>query len=228
MLFTAFAGIDISKKTIDVAILFPATKAVIHRKFDNDQTGFEQVLSFIKNNHSGVLDEVLFCMEHTGVYGFPICNFLSANHLNYTIQSPLHINKSIGIKRGKNDKANAKMLARFAYLNKDEILLSQVPSQIIVRLKNLLTYRYRLLKAKVAIEVAAKELSGFTDKETHLFVLRDSKKYTREMTKSIEQINQEMESTIKGNREVKRIFDLVTSVTGIGLVIATNLIVYTN
>ena len=58
----------------------------------------------------------------------------------YSLQSALQVRKSMGIQRGKNDKADAKVLARYAYLYRDEIKrqrppLSQLPSQTLLKVQ---------------------------------------------------------------------------------------------
>lgn len=227
MEYKAFVGIDISKLTLDVVILFPSKQAIIHRKVDNTENGFKQLLSWLKKHHD-VLDDTLFCMEHTGVYGLPLSSFLSKNQLYYSFQAPLHIHKSMGLRRGKNDKADAAMLAKFAYLNKDEIKLSGVPSKSVQNIKNLLSFRERLVRSKVSLECPANELAAFTEKDLHITILRNSNKYVKQLKESILQVESEINSCIKSIPEIKRVADLIMSVPGIGPITTANLIVYTN
>jgi len=227
MEFKAFVGIDISKLTLDAVILFPSKQTMIHRKISNDEDGFNQLLSWLKSQKEDLYD-VLFCMEHTGIYSLPLTTFLSKHQLCFSLQSPLHIHKSMGLRRGKNDKADATMLARYAYLHKDEIKLSGVPSKVIQQIKNLLTFRDRLVKVKVLLQTSSGELAAFTDKEVHITILRNSTKYVKQFKAGILQIEGEINMNIKSSPDLKRTCDLVMSVPGVGLITAAHLIVYTN
>lgn len=221
--FKTFVGIDIAKNTLDIAILNSQKQSMRHRQVANDEDGHSQILELLDAD----LEDVLFCMEHTGVYGVPLTNFLSKNNCNYTLQSPLHIKQSMGIRRGKNDKADAKMLAQYAYLHKQEIKLSGIPSKAILKLRNLLTYRERLIRAKVSLETASGELAAFTEVDLHLEIQRDSTQFGQRFKESIERVETEIMQTIKSAPDVKKTYDLITSVPGAGQLIATYLIVYT-
>lgn len=221
--FKTFVGIDISKLTLDIAILDSKKQSIRHRQVTNDEDGHKTILELLNDN----FDDALFCMEHTGVYGVPITNFLAENGCNYSLQSPLHIKQSMGVRRGKNDKADAKMLAQYAYLHKHEIKLSGIPSKIILKLQNLLTYRERLIRSKVSLETASGELAAFTEKDLHMEILRDSTQFADRFKQSIERVESEIMQAIKSAPEIKRIYDLITSIPGVGLLIAAYLIVYT-
>jgi hypothetical protein len=59
---------------------------------------------------------------------------------------------------------------------------SQLPSKTLLKIQHLLAYRQRLVKNKVVLEVAAKELASFVDKAT---VARSSVLILFEIVKSI-------------------------------------------
>ena len=180
MIFSCFIGIDVSKLTIDVVIYKSTNLPVLYERFDNSASGFRALLAWISKHTP--LSNALFCLEHTGIYALPICCFFTQQKLHYSLQSALQVKKSMGIQRGKNDKADAAMLARYAYLYREEIKLSQVPSQTLMKIQYLLAYRQRLVKSKavrraVALAVSASELAAFTDKSFSTQITRDSAKH---------------------------------------------------
>ena len=134
----------------------------------------------------------------------------------------------MGIQRAKNDKADARMLARFAYLYRDEIKLSHLPSQTLLKIQHLLAYRQRLVKSKVAIEVAIKELASFVDKHFSATIVKDSQKHIDQLIASIGLVDKQLQQIIAQDQEVHRIYQLATSVTGIGLQTAAYLLVHTH
>ena len=52
------------------------------------------------------------------------------------------------------------MLARYAYLHREEIRLTHLPGCTLLKIQHLLAYRQRLVRNKVALDVAAKELAA--------------------------------------------------------------------
>ena len=70
------------------------------------------MVSWIKKQTGYSGKELLFCMEHTGIYALPLACFLSEKQLLFCMENPYHLKHSMGIQRGKNDKADAKMIVR--------------------------------------------------------------------------------------------------------------------
>jgi len=227
MAFTYFIGVDVSKQTVDVAIYVSAGTPILHQQFDNKPSGFLKLLVWITKNGCSKQD-LIFCLEHTGIYALPLCCFFTQQKLAYCLQSPLQIKQSMGIQRGKSDKSDAQMLARYAYLYRDELPLSCLPSQTMLQIQYLLAYRQRLVKSKVALQVAAKELASFTDKSLSDTITKDSQKHVKQLKASILLIDKQLSQIIKDDTEVHRVYKLATSVTGIGLQTAAYLILHTN
>jgi len=226
MKFTSFVGIDISKKDYDVALLDAKGTVVETKKFLNNSSGFKSMLSWLKKSVS--IENLLFCLEHTGVYCLAICVFFEESGFSYSLQSGLQIKRSMGIQRGKNDKADACVIGKYAYLNRNEIDCYHLPSKVILKLKQLVSYRERLVKAKVALKTAAKELKAFTDKDLHGYVFADSQEHIGRISKSIIEIDKTLRQIITEVPDLNRLFGLITSVKGVGLQIAINMIVVTH
>ena len=142
MKFTSFVGIDISKQDFDLALLDKKGVTKETKKFNNSSTGFKKMKQWLEN--AIVIKEALFCLEHTGIYSLPICVFFEESGLNYTLQPGLQIKRSMGIQRGKNDKADAQIIGKYAYLNREEITGYTLPSNVLMKLKQLISYRERL------------------------------------------------------------------------------------
>lgn len=226
MEFTSFVGIDISKLTIDVALLDVDGKHQGVKKFTNSKDGFEYMSAWLESQ--SVLKECLFCLEHTGIYSLPVCVFFEEVKLAYSLQPGLQIKRSMGIQRGKNDKADAQVIGKYAYLNRKDIQLYKLPSKIILKLKQLVSYRERLVKTKVALKTASKELKAFSDKDLHELIVTDSSKHIEQINRSIAAIDKTLRELIAEDKELDRLFELASSVKGVGLQIATNMLVITH
>jgi len=228
--YQLFIGIDISKKTIDVSVSPNGSKSQMpHACFENKPSGFKSMLDFIKTHQNGIKkNNCFFCMEHTGVYTFLLCNFLQKHGLAYTLVSPHHLSKSLGLRRGKNDKADSKDITRYAYLFREELKPSVLISDTLLTIKSLLGLRRRLVNAKKGLTTAANELRQFAKPAIYKPLVEQSNKLIRQNEKAIEVVENKIKKLIEKEQELQRLFDLVTSVKGVGFVIAAHLLVYTN
>lgn len=113
--FSFFIGIDISKATLDFAVIV-AKKLLFHYQSTNDNAGIK---SFVKHLKSQCPDadftNSLYCMEHTGIYNNHLLNYLHSKKANIWLEHPIHIKDSLGMIRGKNDKVDAQRIANYAY-----------------------------------------------------------------------------------------------------------------
>lgn len=78
--FSYFAGIDVSKLKLDVCLLQQDQRSFLHSSFANSEKGFSELSKWIQLQGADK-DQVLLCMEHTGIYTMPLCLFLSKHAL---------------------------------------------------------------------------------------------------------------------------------------------------
>lgn len=221
--YKIFVGIDISKDWIDVAVLNDQISA--HRQFDNNKKAYKQMVSWLKTFAN--VDQLLVCMEHTGIYGVPLWEYLGAQKIPFVVESGLQIKHSMGMRRTKTDKADAELIARYIRLHHRETRLFEVPAKVISRLKVAFGYRERLIKVKNQLTVADKEISSFLGadlcKETH----QETKGLIKIINDKIAKAEKIILSIIMSDPEVKKIYELIDSVPGIGLITATYIIIVT-
>lgn len=104
---TNYVGVDVSKKTLDIAIL-QSDGNYLHKKATNNQVGFNKLLSLIPMGSCVV-------MEATSSYYMPFAYFLNANKTNVSIVNPLSVNHfcKMRMSRAKTDKRDAAMIAEY-------------------------------------------------------------------------------------------------------------------
>ena len=218
-----FIGIDISKKTLDVVIYDQKKKkAGAHLKISNDLKGFKALIKQLKK-FNVKLDEAFVCLEYCGIYGFEIGFFLEGK-INFRFCAPLMIKRSLGLTRGKNDKVDALKIARFCYLFRDELSPSSMPTEIMVRLKNLMGERNRVVKAAKIEKHVLKELSGQLDNNS----IKRAEKRLKMLTTDIKVVEIEILELIKTDNELNENYNLLQSIVGIGMVNAIMMILCTN
>lgn len=224
MKFKWFVGIDISKKTLDTTLYDNVGKNKSkHIKTKNGTPDFLEIIRWLNKNE---VDEkqALFCMEHTGVYGLDLAAFMEKDNLSYSMVSPLHIKRSLGLTRGKNDKVDSCQISRFCYLHRDELKLSKLPSALIQKLRGLINERERLVKMQTVEKQILKELKKTNGNST----IKRVEVRIKLFASDISLIEEEIEQIIKVEAEVYNNYILARSVTGIGLVNAILFIVYSN
>ncbi len=218
-----FVGIDVSKKTLDVSSFIKELgDKSPHEQFTNDGKGYKAVIRWLKKQ-GAIVKEVMFCMEHTGVYSMDLALFFEKNNLAYSMVSPLHIKRSLGLVRGKSDKVDSFQISRFCYLHRDELPHTKLPLESIRVLKGLINERERLVKMQKSEKTVLHELKKVNTKST--FNRIESRIIM--FSTDIECIEKEMEQVISSEPEVFENYKLTRSVIGIGLVNTVLFIVYT-
>jgi len=105
-------GVDIAKAKFDAALLDGKGKCR-HKKFDTDAEGFAAFLAWLAGFGDG---KPWVCMEATGAYSLPLAEFLAAQGLRVSVVNPakIHAFGKSELSRAKTDKADAKLIARWA------------------------------------------------------------------------------------------------------------------
>ncbi|MEQ9442745.1 MAG: IS110 family transposase [Cyclobacteriaceae bacterium] len=222
---SVFIGVDVSKLTLDAAVFMPSSNVLSHQQFDNNAKGYAKLLKWIKS--MATLKDCLWCMEDTGSYSYGLACFLAGEEADLCQESAYRIKHSMGIQRGKTDKADAEMIARFAYRFLDELTLYTPPVAAVAQLKTLLSFRLRLIKQKTStittIE-ANKQLQGYVDVS---FVLSTLNRQLKVLKEQIKKCNQQIELLIQQDQQLSHQNQLLCSVPGVGKVIAAQVIAYT-
>jgi transposase len=107
-----------------------------------------------------VYSNALICLEHTGIYTRQVVEFLLLQGARVWMESALHLKRSIGMVRGKNDKVDSYRIARYAMVNSDQAKLVSPSNTTLQLLADLLANRTRLSKAIQSISVSVRELGG--------------------------------------------------------------------
>ena len=110
-------GIDVSKLTIDAHM----HKRALHRVFSNTPKGYEALLLWIDKYLEA--QYYFICFEDTGHYSTNLSVYLSEKDIDYVEENPLAIKSAARIVRGKTDRLDAGIIARYAWLHKEELVV---------------------------------------------------------------------------------------------------------
>ena len=222
-----FIGIDVSKLTIDVAIIINNDIGrIIQLVFTNDSKGFKEFKNRL-NKEKIPFPETVFCMEHTGYYSKQLSRFIIAQHGNLWMEMSLKIIRSLGVQRGKNDKLDAKRIALFAQRNQQDFVPYNPPRLIVENLKTFLMLREKLINSKIALVVPVNELTC-VDKAAGKIALKAISKALQGIKKNINTLDAKIDELIASDKELAEKFKLVSSVPGVARITFCYLVYFTN
>lgn len=225
--FTFFAGIDVGKEALEIA-LFKAGEELQVVSVANEPQAIKTYLLALKKIPGFQVCDTLFCMEHTGVYNNPMLTVLQKQKANIWVEHAEQIMRSIGMTRGKNDKMDARRIARYAHRFVDQVRLWRPVRQVVQELAVLSSLRERLVAARKQLATPLKELSGFFDQKTAALMAANCKSSLAALDKDIQAVEQKIRDLIDQDPEIKELHQRITSVPGVGEVTATAIIVATN
>lgn len=109
-------GVDIAKLKFDVASLTEGKYK--HKVFANDETGYAAFIVWLTVLFPTI--KPLICMEATGSYNTPLADFLVNQGYPVSVVNPAKIKgfANSELSRAKTDKADAKLIARYAHTMK--------------------------------------------------------------------------------------------------------------
>jgi len=221
-----FIGMDVSKLTLDVSCL-NASGSHHYQRFANTKTGYQQLNRWLLQQKGFTYCTSLFCLEHTGIYSRQVVAFLLLKSGRVWLESSLHLKRSMGLVRGKNDKVDSLRIARYALTNHQQAKLVSPSNGTLQRLQDLQASRKRVDKALQAIRVAVRELQR-VDVQAGRELAKLNQPALQGLQKSKVAIEKRMLELIASDSELKRIFELVTSIKGVGPVLATELLICTH
>jgi transposase len=224
MKFKVFIGIDVSKSTIDVYLIQGGRHAV----FSNNKKGFAEMTEWIMEHIGEVIcTEIIFAFEHTGLYSDNLMVFLNEHNFPFTVVSGLEIKRSMGIRRGKSDKTDSKLIAEYVYEKREKIKLFKMPSATITALKKLTSYRERLVQERAGFKTRIKEFREIFPEAEFVFYIESHKKIIDCLNKEIQGIDNEIRKLIKKEEKLYMQYELIQTIKGIGPQTAIMMIVLT-
>jgi transposase len=227
--FCNFVGIDVSKKTLDAVFIFnKEINTSTHLQFSNDGAGIKRIMNHVKKQKGVGPHNTLYCFEHTGIYGRELAFTLSEKQCKVWIEMPVAILRSMGLQRGKNDKVDAKRIAMYAMKNHEEAKLWTAPRKEVETLRQLITTRERLINSLKSLKMPVEECKQTGNKGLASIIEKSIKNAVKGLEKDIAKIEQAMDEVIRNDEALTKLFNLVSSVPGVGKITTMELICFTN
>ena len=210
-------GIDLSMEKFDVNFIDLNGKERL-------QTVKNEV-DFISEFLTTIPVGALLCAEHTGSYG-DLLVFLSNQYsVPIALVPGYSVKHSLGIQRGKSDPIDCKRIREYGERFYDKLELTDYDEENIAELKQLYVLRAQLVKSRKTFITSKKGRSYLPIQSisVHTHVQRVLSCLDGE----VQGVESEIEVLIRSNAELNETYGLVTSIMGVGPVIATDLIIKT-
>ena len=227
MEFTYFIGTDVSKNKLDLAVMCGRT-LLFHREIANTQQDITLFIKELSRLPEFGMEHAIFCMEHTGIYNNHLLGHLHKNKAHIWLQTAIQIKRSMGSVRGKNDKVDAIRIADYAYTHREKARFWVPTRDVIRQLANLTAARTRLVEAKKMLKTPLDEQDSFSTKKLTKKSAAICSHTLKAIDADLERAEKAIDQLIANDPELKRLFHLVTSVSGIGKVTARQILVTTN
>lgn len=227
MQFTHFVGIDVSKSWLDFALMDQSRSKALTFQVKNTSSGVIKALEKVKDFADGSLDHVLFCLEHTGVYCYPFLEAAGKTGLQVSLESAWKIKRTHS-PRGKNDQLDAQRICEYASRYQDQLRMWVREDNAILEMKELMALRQRLLKVVSSLKVPIKELKTMGAEDFAKLHQESSAPVIAAANAQIKELEKKINDLIKSMPLIKRNYELITSIKGIGSQTAIWLILFTH
>jgi transposase len=222
MKHSVIVGVDVSKATLDIF----CTPSETFLQITNNAAGFKKWLPELFGL-SDSLDNLLVVMEHTGRYSYRLEQFLQAQGIAYVKIPALQIKRSLGVTRGKTDKIDARRIANYGWLRRDILESQEVPQPQFKQLQSLLSARKKLVTDRGGYKARVKEMVETGSCPVNSLEIKILCSVIKKFNASIKELELEIQTIIRSTESLKKTHDLLTSIKGIGWLVATAMICYT-
>lgn len=163
-----------------------------------------------------------------GIYNAHALEVLFAAQVPIWLEASIQIKQASGLQRGKSDKVDAQRIAEYAYRFQDRVRLWRPARPVLKKLTELTRLRQRLLGIISQLQVPLAEQKRFGDKLLNEQLKQHCSSSLDSLTADLKGVEKAIKQLIAEDPTLQALFGLVTSVPGIGPVVAAEIILATN
>jgi transposase len=220
-------GVDVSKKTMDVALVHVTGQVHAQDKIGNSAKALEKLWKQWVKAHGFSAEDCMVCLEATGHHSnLPVLTLLDMKVPTW-LAHPTDILKSIGNIRGKDDKVDALRIANYARRFDDKARQVTENFRRTLRLKQMITERKNLVKRKGSLDAKLKDTARYYNEEDRKNCIRRAKAEIALLKKHIKDLDKVIKGVIKADLELYQQYKLLLSVDGVGEVLSAHFLATT-
>ncbi|MBK6825597.1 MAG: transposase [Chitinophagaceae bacterium] len=211
-------AIDVSKRSLDICVRPAGTTF----KISNDLSGFKVLTAAISPD----LDP-LVVMEHTGLYSFQLEKYLEGQGVPYCKIPALEIKRSMGWFGARTTRSIPYGSPSMPGLGGHNSYRPQNHRKV-TRLNQLLSLRAKLVKDCGGYKARIKEMldTELISKSDLIYKLQRTVMTT--LNSQIQKVEKEIEVLIETDPELKKNFDLIRTIKGVGKIVAARMLAVTS
>ncbi|KKL89307.1 hypothetical protein LCGC14_1916030, partial [marine sediment metagenome] len=145
----------------------------------------------------------------------------------FVMENPIQIKRSMGLVRGKDDHVDSKRIAEYAYMRKEKLKLTQLPSEELIKMQNLLAIRERMIRQKAGYQASLGEYKRVLVQQQQKDFILLLKNMINALKKQIRKAEETLIEIIHSSSKLLNIYTLLKSIKGIGVILAANIMVTT-
>jgi len=223
--FKYFVGVDIASSTFTVSVGIMPWKVVLEpQEFENTEDGFQSWLDWLAR-HQILPHQTVVCMEATGVYGEGLAYFAFAKGYRVAVQPPLEVKRAFKPNLRKTDAVDSLQIAEYAGRYADKLGFWLPRNDVLEHIKVLLATREQFVAQNTAHKNSLRAIQRKTVKtpvaeQAHLQMIDFFKK-------QVQALDLEIQRLIESDPTFKQMLFLLLSVPGVGLLLASHMILLT-
>jgi transposase len=140
------------------------------------------------------------------------------------MENALQIKRSMGVVRGKTDKADCKVIALYAYRFYDKLKPYTLPTATLLRLKALFAQRERLVSIHSQLLVGNQSMKGYAG-ELVKDIQKQNEKLLKSLAEQIKTADRLLKECLQEDEELHHKARLIQSVPGVGQQTASYLLI---
>lgn len=219
-----FLGVDMAKNSFQAALSTDGEN-IYELQVPNRAVAIRAYFNDLKEKFALLPAQLIVCLEHTGMYTYPLLDYLVKTKIQVCLEPALHIQRSQGMRRGKSDKIDARRIVQYAIKNHKDLRFWRPQRRIIQQVKALLVTRNRLVKAKTQLEVPLTEAREYLDKSLRERMAKSCAATLKSIAKDIANLEVQIEALVCQDQPLQDQLKWVSSVPGVGKITALNVIV---
>jgi len=216
-----FIGIDVSKETLDISI--KENNSIAIYTIENSISSCKKFFNKFKN-HTGF---IYVGMENTGRYNYNLYETLEQFSFLIYVINPIHLKKSLGLVRGKNDQIDAERIVYFIEKNHMDLPQWKPNTLAIKKLKVLQTERNYRIKIKSSLLKQQYDYKLMKSIKMDKELLKLNQNLILNIEKQIKIIEHKIELIIEEDQNLQDQSDRLQTIPGVGKVLTWMMITKT-
>lgn len=232
MEFKFILGVDMSKETFNFCLMSTNFTITWEGEIENQPDAiFKFISQLLKRPEISTIKDLVIVMEHTGIYVQHLVRCWLSKNGALSIVPAVKVSEHLGGQTSwteKTDELDARRLAEYGIRYIDKLELWQAKEHLIEQLQRLQRQRRRFIDAINLLEVPVNESIKFDTKEISDNLVQNQQDAVQALKSDLKKVKKQLNELIENDPTLKQLFKLITSVDGVGLVTATEVIIATS